>query len=142
MLIFILTFCLVSISGVRSNEVLKLAQTRLITILIGACTCLAVSILICPVWAGEDLHKLVAQNIAQLGNFLEGEYSFIITYTDMIIGPSILERDIIRFSLSNRAQSIIRCTDRDDKNLYDQPKQYSCRFQKQRRGLGEWNSFT
>ncbi|KAH6793674.1 hypothetical protein C2S52_004151 [Perilla frutescens var. hirtella] len=71
MLIFILTFCLVSISGFRANEVVKLAQARLLTILIGASTCLLVSILICPVWAGEDLHKFVAQNIHQLGHFLE-----------------------------------------------------------------------
>ncbi|XP_057807613.1 aluminum-activated malate transporter 2-like [Salvia miltiorrhiza] len=72
MLIFVMTFSLVSISGLRMNEVLELAQARLVTILIGASTCLAVCILICPVWAGEDLHRYVAQNISQLGNFLEG----------------------------------------------------------------------
>ncbi|KAK4482741.1 hypothetical protein RD792_009908 [Penstemon davidsonii] len=72
MLIFILTFCFVSISGYRSDEILDLAQKRLSTILIGASTCLIVSILVCPVWAGEDLHLLVSRNIEKLGNFLEG----------------------------------------------------------------------
>ncbi|KAG6433127.1 hypothetical protein SASPL_104735 [Salvia splendens] len=72
MVIFILTFSLVSISGLRMNEVIKLAQARLVTIVIGASTCLAVCILIYPVWAGEDLHKYVGKNISQLGNFLEG----------------------------------------------------------------------
>ncbi|XP_041994145.1 aluminum-activated malate transporter 8-like [Salvia splendens] len=71
-LIFILSFILVSISGLRMNNVLNLAQARLVTTLIGASTSLAICILIRPVWAGEDLHKYVAQNISQLGNFLEG----------------------------------------------------------------------
>ncbi|KAK6144177.1 hypothetical protein DH2020_020997 [Rehmannia glutinosa] len=72
MLIFILTFCLVSISGLRSDEILELAQKRLLTILIGASTCVIVSICVYPVWAGEDLHKLVAKNIEKIGSFLEG----------------------------------------------------------------------
>ncbi|KAH6774801.1 aluminum activated malate transporter family protein [Perilla frutescens var. frutescens] len=72
MLIFILTFCLVSISGLRTDEILDLAQKRFSTIVIGASTCLTVSIFVYPVWAGEDLHKLVAKNIEKLGNFLEG----------------------------------------------------------------------
>ncbi|KAH6808538.1 hypothetical protein C2S51_000294 [Perilla frutescens var. frutescens] len=71
MLIFILTFCLISIYGFRPNEVVKLAQARLLTILLGVSTCLLVSILICPVRAGEDLHKFVVQNIHQLGHFLK-----------------------------------------------------------------------
>ncbi|KZV17391.1 aluminum-activated malate transporter 2-like [Dorcoceras hygrometricum] len=72
MLIFILTFSMVSISGLRTDEILELVQKRLSTVLIGAATCVVVSILVCPVWAGEDLHVLVAQNINKLGNFLEG----------------------------------------------------------------------
>ncbi|KAK6138170.1 hypothetical protein DH2020_028106 [Rehmannia glutinosa] len=72
MLIFILTFCLVSISGLRSDEILELAQKRLLTVLIGASTCVIVSICVYPVWAGEDLHKLVAKNIEKIGSFLEG----------------------------------------------------------------------
>ncbi|XP_016510477.1 aluminum-activated malate transporter 2-like [Nicotiana tabacum] len=72
MLIFILTFCLVSISGFRVDEIVDMAHQRLSTILIGASVCVIVSIFVCPVWAGEDLHKLVAQNIEKLGKFLEG----------------------------------------------------------------------
>lgn len=77
MLIFILTFCLVSISGLKSNEMLELVHKRVSTILIGASTCVLVSIFVYPVWAGEDLHKHVAQNIQKLGLFLEGTYSHI-----------------------------------------------------------------
>ncbi|KAK4358539.1 hypothetical protein RND71_020768 [Anisodus tanguticus] len=72
MLIFILTFCLVSISGFRVDEIVDMAHKRLSTILIGASVCVIVSIFVCPVWAGEDLHKLVAQNMEKLGKFLEG----------------------------------------------------------------------
>ncbi|KAL3530320.1 hypothetical protein ACH5RR_009642 [Cinchona calisaya] len=72
LLIFILTFCLVSVSGYRDDEVLDIALTRLSTVMIGASASLAVCILLFPVWAGEDLHNLIADNIENLGNFLEG----------------------------------------------------------------------
>ncbi|EEF28484.1 conserved hypothetical protein [Ricinus communis] len=71
-LIFILTFSLVSVSGIRVDELLVLAHQRLSTIIVGGAACIVISICICPVWAGEDLHKLVASNIEKLGNYLEG----------------------------------------------------------------------
>ena len=72
LLIFILTFCLVSVSGYQDDEVLDLAHKRLTTILIGSATAVFVSIGICPVWAGDDLHNLVVGNVQKLGNFLQG----------------------------------------------------------------------
>lgn len=72
MMIFILTFSLVSVSGYRDDEVLKMAQQRLSTILIGSWISMIVCIFICPVWNGAEFHKLVASNIEKLGNFLEG----------------------------------------------------------------------
>ncbi|KAA8549961.1 hypothetical protein F0562_001631 [Nyssa sinensis] len=72
LLIFILTFCLVSVSGFRDDEILELAQKRLSTMLIGASVCVIVSIFVCPVWAGKELHNKVSQNMEKLGNFLEG----------------------------------------------------------------------
>lgn len=74
MLMFILTFCLVCISGFRTHEVVKLARERLATVLMGALTSVIVSVFVYPVWAGDDLHKLVARNIDNLGNVLEGTY--------------------------------------------------------------------
>ncbi|XP_041027178.1 aluminum-activated malate transporter 8 [Juglans microcarpa x Juglans regia] len=71
-LIFILTFSLVSVSGYRMDELLKLAHQRLSTILIGGATCIIISLFVCPVWAGEDLHKLIASNLEKLANYLEG----------------------------------------------------------------------
>ncbi|CAJ2632241.1 unnamed protein product [Trifolium pratense] len=72
MVIFILTFCLVTVSGYRVEELLELAHQRLSTIIIGASTCMVISIFVCPVWAGADLHNLVASNIEKLANYLEG----------------------------------------------------------------------
>ncbi|OIV92282.1 hypothetical protein TanjilG_00300 [Lupinus angustifolius] len=70
--IFILTFSLVTVSGYRVEQIFELAHQRLATVLIGATACMVISIFICPVWAGEDLHKLVASNIEKLANYLEG----------------------------------------------------------------------
>ncbi|KAF9616444.1 hypothetical protein IFM89_029698, partial [Coptis chinensis] len=71
-MIFILTFSLVSVSGYRVDNLFDLAQQRLSTILIGGSMCLLVSMLICPIWAGQDLHRLVARNMEKLANSLDG----------------------------------------------------------------------
>ncbi|KAK6247449.1 hypothetical protein QUC31_019014 [Theobroma cacao] len=72
MTIFILTFCLVSVSGYRDDQVLEMAHERVTTIIIGSCISIFVCVCIYPVWIGEDLHKLVANNMEKLGNYLEG----------------------------------------------------------------------
>ncbi|KAH1143888.1 hypothetical protein GLYMA_12G188400v4 [Glycine max] len=72
LIIFILTFCLVSLSDNTENELLEVAQERLLTIIIGSCIAIVVSICICPVWIGQDLHNQIAGNIQKLADFLEG----------------------------------------------------------------------
>ncbi|KAL3532170.1 hypothetical protein ACH5RR_005691 [Cinchona calisaya] len=84
-LIFILTFSLVTVSGYRVEQIFELAHQRISTILIGAATCMIISIFLYPVWAGKDLHNLVASNIEKLANFLEGfggENSFVLSQDD------------------------------------------------------------
>uniref|UniRef100_A0A6N2MK46 Aluminum-activated malate transporter n=1 Tax=Salix viminalis TaxID=40686 RepID=A0A6N2MK46_SALVM len=71
LLIFILTFAMISVSGFREDEILELAYRRLSTICIGGAACVIISIMIFPVWAGEDLHNLITLNIEKLGSFLE-----------------------------------------------------------------------
>ncbi|KAI3412477.1 uncharacterized protein J3R85_017295 [Psidium guajava] len=72
MLIFILTFALVSVSGFREDEILEFAHKRLSTVVIGGSACLIISVVVYPVWAGEDLHRHIAFNMEKLANFLEG----------------------------------------------------------------------
>lgn len=79
LLILMLTFCLISVSGYRDDEVIHMAHKRVTTIIIGSITSVVICILICPVWIGEDLHKLVAGNLEKLGNFLEGIINLHIT---------------------------------------------------------------
>ncbi|KAK2995625.1 hypothetical protein RJ640_015462 [Escallonia rubra] len=71
-LIFILTFSLVAVSGYRVEKIIELAHQRLSTIIIGGATCMIISIFLCPVWAGEELHNLIALNLEKLATFLEG----------------------------------------------------------------------
>lgn len=72
MVVFILTFSMVAVSGYRIDELFTLAHQRFSTILIGAASCTTISLCIYPVWAGQDLHKLVASNIEKLANYLQG----------------------------------------------------------------------
>ncbi|KAH0713042.1 hypothetical protein KY289_009001 [Solanum tuberosum] len=71
-LIFILTFSMISVSGYRDPVVLDKAITRVTTILIGGVAAIMFNVVIYPVWAGEDLHNLIATNIEELGISLEG----------------------------------------------------------------------
>ncbi|XP_059442058.1 aluminum-activated malate transporter 10-like [Corylus avellana] len=75
-MIFVLTFSLVSISGFRVAEmavtVLVVARQRLFTIVIGTVLCIIISMLVCPIWAGQDLHTLIFCNIDKLADSLEG----------------------------------------------------------------------
>ncbi|GLT37931.1 hypothetical protein SLA2020_122120 [Shorea laevis] len=73
-ILFILTFTLVTVYGFRVDSVendLHVAWERLATVLIGGATCIIISICIFPVWAGEDLHNSVASNLEKLANYLE-----------------------------------------------------------------------
>ncbi|KAF5744916.1 Aluminum-activated malate transporter 2 [Tripterygium wilfordii] len=87
LLIFILTFSLISVSGFREDQIIELAHRRLSTIIIGGSACIIVSILVCPVWAGEDLHCLIALNMEKLGNFLEGICIYMYTFSTTPISP-------------------------------------------------------
>ncbi|XLS51277.1 hypothetical protein HN51_011954 [Arachis hypogaea] len=74
LMVFILTYSLVSVSSYRDDEILDIAEKRVITILAGAFISVFVSIFVWPMWVGADLHNLVAKNIEKLGNFIEGQF--------------------------------------------------------------------
>ncbi|XP_075652158.1 aluminum-activated malate transporter 10-like [Castanea sativa] len=71
-MIFILTFSLVSVSGYRENELFKMAHHRISTIIIGTSLCNIISMLICPIWAGQELYTLTTRNMDKLATSLDG----------------------------------------------------------------------
>ncbi|XP_042019958.1 aluminum-activated malate transporter 2-like isoform X1 [Salvia splendens] len=70
-LIVIVTYGLIAVCTYRGEKLIEMAEKRMSTVLVGYATVL-VCCCICPCWAGQDLHTLVATNIHTLANFLEG----------------------------------------------------------------------
>ncbi|KAH9316161.1 hypothetical protein KI387_024788, partial [Taxus chinensis] len=69
--VFILTFNMISVSGYRVDNIFRMAYERLSTIAIGCAVALVISLCICPIWAGEDLHDSTIKRIHGLADSLE-----------------------------------------------------------------------
>ncbi|CAL0321823.1 unnamed protein product [Lupinus luteus] len=94
-IIFILTFCLISLSDDKETAMLKVAQERLLTIIIGSFVAVTVCICICPVWIGQDLHNQIASNMEKIAHFFEGfsdEYLKKSENTEAVDDKSFLHR--------------------------------------------------
>ncbi|KAJ4956973.1 hypothetical protein NE237_013756 [Protea cynaroides] len=71
-MILILTFNLVLVSGVRDDYVIELAFDRLTTIAIGSVICVSTSLLFFPICARNELHSSTASKFSKLACSIEG----------------------------------------------------------------------
>lgn len=71
-LIFLLTFNLITVSSYRIDDVWSIAEDRITTIAIGCAICLVMSILVFPNWSGEDLHNNTISRLEGLANCIQG----------------------------------------------------------------------
>ncbi|PIA32716.1 hypothetical protein AQUCO_04400128v1 [Aquilegia coerulea] len=69
--IFLLTFNLITVSSYRVHNVLKVAHERFYTIAIGVGICLLMSFLVFPNWSGEELHNSTVIKLESLARSIE-----------------------------------------------------------------------
>ncbi|XP_078179628.1 aluminum-activated malate transporter 12-like [Carex rostrata] len=69
--VFLLTFNLISVSSIREDDVVLLARDRLFTIAIGCGICLFMSLVFFPNWSGEDLHNYTVSKLEGLATSIE-----------------------------------------------------------------------
>ncbi|KAH7687336.1 Aluminum-activated malate transporter protein [Dioscorea alata] len=70
-LVFILTFNLITVSSFRVTNVLKIARERVYNIAIGCGICLCMTLLILPNWSGRDLHKSTVDKLEVLARSIQ-----------------------------------------------------------------------
>ncbi|OAY61681.1 aluminum-activated malate transporter 14 [Manihot esculenta] len=70
-MIFILTFSLVAVSGMR-DEVIEIARERLLMIVLGFVICLFTSLFIFPIWASDELHDSTISKFDALATSIQG----------------------------------------------------------------------
>ncbi|XP_030948523.1 aluminum-activated malate transporter 12-like isoform X3 [Quercus lobata] len=85
--IFLLTFNLITVSSYRVDNVLKIAHDRFFTIAIGCGVCLLMSLLIFPNWSGEELHNSTVLKLEGLAKSIEA------CVNEYFVDPSIEETE-------------------------------------------------
>jgi uncharacterized membrane protein YccC len=70
--VILFTFCLIVVSGYRMGNPIKTAMDRLYSIALGGFVAVLVSVLVCPIWAGEQLHKELVDSFTAVADSLEG----------------------------------------------------------------------
>ncbi|XP_024965161.1 aluminum-activated malate transporter 14-like, partial [Cynara cardunculus var. scolymus] len=70
-LVFLLTFNLITVSSYRVDDILKVAKGRIYAIAIGSGVCILMTLFIFPIWSGEDLHNSTVTKIEGLARSIE-----------------------------------------------------------------------
>ncbi|XP_011026187.1 PREDICTED: aluminum-activated malate transporter 2-like [Populus euphratica] len=71
-MIFILTFNLVSVSGLREENVMEIARERLMMIVIGFVICICTTLFFYPTWASDEIHNSMVSKFEDLASSIEG----------------------------------------------------------------------
>ncbi|CAM0944714.1 unnamed protein product [Alopecurus aequalis] len=69
--VFIITYSFVAVSGYHVEDLAALALQRISTITVGFVICIAVCLLVFPVWSGQDLRLLTTRNMEMLADSIE-----------------------------------------------------------------------
>eukprot|EP01018_Ginkgo_biloba_P007878 Gb_16082 [translate_table: standard] len=89
-LVFLLTFNMITVSGYQHEKIYVMAYSRLLTIAAGSAICVIISLLIYPIWAGEDLHFSICGNFECLILSLEGCVQEYFNRSDL---QSLIDKD-------------------------------------------------
>ncbi|KAG6785930.1 hypothetical protein POTOM_007521 [Populus tomentosa] len=71
-MIFILTFNLVSVSGLREENVMEIARERLMMIVMGFAICICTTLFFFPAWASDEIHNSMVSRFEDLASSIEG----------------------------------------------------------------------
>uniref|UniRef100_A0A452YPP4 Uncharacterized protein n=1 Tax=Aegilops tauschii subsp. strangulata TaxID=200361 RepID=A0A452YPP4_AEGTS len=110
--IFLLTFNLITVSSFRQENILPLARDRLSTIAIGCAICLFMSLFVLPNWSGEDLHSRTAHKFEGLARSVEGcvnEY-----FRDQEKHDNILDKQTSRASIHTGYREVLDSKSSDE----------------------------
>lgn len=75
--IFLLTFNLITVSSYRIHNVLKIAEDRFFMIAIGCGICLLMSLIVFPNWSGQHLHNSTVCKLEGLASSIEGKFFLV-----------------------------------------------------------------
>ncbi|XP_048622977.1 putative aluminum-activated malate transporter 3 [Brassica napus] len=87
---FLLTYCYVIVSGYRTGEFMETAVSRFLMIALGGSIGLIVNTCIYPIWAGDDLHNLIATNFVNVATSLEGCVNAYLNFVAYDTMPSMI----------------------------------------------------
>lgn len=111
-LIFLLTFNLITVSSYRQQDVVSLTRDRLSTIAIGCAICLFMSLLVLPNWSGEDLHSSTVGKFQGLATSIEAcvnEY-----FRDQDEGDDVLGKQEARASIQIGYRAVLDSKSSDE----------------------------